>query len=61
VTDFLERSVDLRSIIVLTTADGENIYPKLKGRQVDAFSSASVTEKIDPLAEKIIGKLNRLL
>jgi hypothetical protein len=61
VTDFLERSADLRSIVVLTTADGENIYPKLEGRQVDAISSASVAEKIDPLAEQIIGKLDRLL
>ena len=61
VEDFLNRSVDLKSVIVLTTADGENIYPQLKGRQVDAMSSASVTEKIDPLAEKIIGKLDRLL
>ena len=61
VTDFLNRSADLRSIIVLTTADGGDIYPKLKGRQVDAMSSASTAASIDPLAEEIIAKLDRLL
>ena len=61
VTDFLNRSADLDAVIVLTTADGGDSYPKLKGRQVDAMSSASVPHRVDPLAEEIIGKLDRLL
>ncbi len=61
VTEFLERCAELDSVVVLTTADTGGIYPKLKGRQVDAMSSASVTKKVDPLAEQIIGKLDQLL
>ncbi len=61
VKDFLNRANNLDAIVVLTTADGEDSYPQLKGRQVDAISSASVVHKIDPLAQQIIGKLDRLL
>ncbi|KPJ77376.1 MAG: hypothetical protein AMJ54_08155 [Deltaproteobacteria bacterium SG8_13] len=61
VKDFLNRCSDLNSVVVLTTADGEDIYPQLEGRQVDAMSSASTSAKIDPLAEQIIAKLHRLL
>ena len=61
VLDFLKRCDDLKPVVVLTTADAADAYPKLKGRQVDAMSSASVPDRIDPLSAEIIGKLDRLL
>lgn len=61
VKEFLKRCPDLNPVIVLTTADAADSYPRLEGRQVDAISSASVIEKIDPLADQIIDKLDTLL
>jgi len=58
---FLNKYGELNSIIVLTTSDGGDILPDIKGRQIDAISSASVKERIDPIAEDIITKIDKLL
>ena len=58
---FLNKYGKLNSIIVLTTSDGGDILPDIKGRQIDAISSASVKERIDPIAEDIISKIDKLL
>jgi len=57
---FLEKYGGLNSIIVLTTSDGGDILPDMERRQIDAISSASVKERINPIADEIISKIGKL-
>ena len=61
VEKFLKRFGELSNIIVLTTADGGDVYPNLKNRNIDAISSASVMDQVDTLAGDIVRKIKRLL
>lgn len=58
---FLEKYGGLNSIIVLTTSDGGDILPDMERRQIDAISSASVKERINPIADEIISKIDKLI
>ena len=58
---FLDRFGDRASIIVLTTSDGGDVLPDLENRKVDAMSSASVLDRVDPLADEMIAKIDRLM
>lgn len=60
VEEFLKKFGELNTIIVLTTADGADVYPNLKSRNIDAISSASVMDQTDTLAGDIIQKIKRL-
>lgn len=61
VESWLEKYGNLESIIVLTTADGSDIFPNIEGSRIDAMSSASADDKINPLAEELIGRIRRIL
>ena len=61
VEQFLDNYGELNSIIVLTTSDGGDVLPDLEGRNIDAISSASVKEQVDPVSENIIQKIEALL
>jgi len=58
---FLEKYGEMDSIIVLTTADGGDVFPDMENRNIDAISSASVIDQVGPLADAMIGKIDRLL
>ena len=58
---FLESYGGLPSVIVLTTSNGGDILPEMKDRRIDAISSASTKDRIDPVAHEIIHKINLLL
>ncbi len=58
---FLDEYGKLSSIIILTTSQGGDILPDMKDRNIDAIASASDIEKIEPVASKIIGKINDLI
>ena len=61
VEKFLKKYGAMESIIVLTTADGGDVLPDMKKRNIDAISSASVMDQADPLANTIIDKISQLL
>lgn len=61
VEQFLDEYGKLSSIIVLTTSDGGDVLPVLEKRQIDAISSASVMDQVQPLADTMIGKINKLI
>jgi len=61
VEKFLTRYGHLSSIIVLTTSNGGDVLPDMETRKIDAISSASVTDRVQPLAQKMIAKINRLI
>ena len=61
VENFLKKHGQLKSIIVLTTADGADVLPDMKNRNIDAMSAASVMDQADPLADAMIAKINRIL
>ena len=58
---FLVKHGELNSIIVLTTSNGGDILPDMKGRQIDAISAASIKEKNKNIADRIIGKIAKLI
>lgn len=58
---FLEKYGQMDTIIVLTTADGGDVFPDLENRNVDAMSSASVMDQAGTLADTIIAKIDRLM
>ncbi len=58
---FLTRYGHLSSIIVLTTSNGGDVLPDMENRKIDAISSASVPDRAQPLAQKLIAKINRLI
>ena len=58
---FLNRYGHLPSIIVLATSNGGDVLPKMKNRKIDAISSASVIDRIQPLAQEMIARINRLI
>ncbi|WP_419661115.1 hypothetical protein Dvar_15360 [Desulfosarcina variabilis str. Montpellier] len=61
VEKFLKKYGTMNSIIVLTTADGGDVLPDMDERNIDAMSSASVMDQVEPLADTIIAKVNRLV
>ena len=61
VEKFLKKYGSMDSIIVLTTADGGDVLPDLENRNIDAISSASVMDQVEPLADTIVAKVNRLV
>lgn len=61
VETFLQKYGHMESIIVLTTADGGDVLPDMKNRNIDAISSASVMDQADPLADSMINKINQIL
>ena len=61
VEKFLKKFGELDTIIVLTTADGADVYPDLKDRNIDAISSASVMEQTNTLADTLTTKIDDLL
>jgi Ni,Fe-hydrogenase III large subunit len=61
VEQFLKRYGEMKSIIVLTTADGGDVLPDMENRSIDAMSSASVMNQARSLADTIIAKVARLM
>jgi hypothetical protein len=58
---FLEKYGAMDSIIVLTTSDGGDVLPDMQNRNIDAISSASVKDQIQPVADEMIGKINTFI
>jgi len=58
---FLDKYGGLDSVIVLTTSLKGDIQPDTEGRQIDAVSCASAKEQIDPIADEIISKINKII
>ncbi len=58
---FLEKNSGRAPCIVLTTADGADMFPDESYLRVDAMSSASVSERAGPVSRTIIGKIEKLL
>ena len=58
---FLTRYGHLSSIIVLATSSGGDVLPDMENRKIDALSSASVIDRVQPLAQKIIARIDRLI
>ena len=58
---FLARYGHLSSIIVLATSNGGDVLPDMENRKIDALSSASVLDRVQPLAKKMIARINRLI
>lgn len=61
VEKFLKKFGKMDSIIVLTTADGGDVLPDMRDRNIDAMSSASVMDQVGTLADTLIAKVDRLL
>jgi hypothetical protein len=61
VESFLKKYGKVRTIIVITTSAGGDILPDLKGRNIDAISTASVIDKTDEVADLVKNKLNSIL
>ena len=58
---FLENYGTFESIIVLTTSAGGDVSPENENWAVDAISSASTLDRVQPLADELIGKIDRLI
>ena len=58
---FLKKYGHLPSIIVLATSSGGDVLPDMENRNIDAISSASVMDRVQPLARQIIARINRLI
>ncbi|MBW2220720.1 MAG: hypothetical protein JRF40_14720, partial [Deltaproteobacteria bacterium] len=58
---FLDNYGELDSVIVLTTCISGDMSPDMEGRQIDAISSASAEEQINPVADEIISKLDKII
>jgi len=56
---FVKDFEDKEKVVLLTTAGGGDWMPKSAG--VDAVSSASKSQKVDPLADEIVGKVRKIL
>ena len=61
VGSFLEKHGTLESIIVLTTSAGGDVKPENEKWAVDAISSASTLDRVQPLANDLIEKIDRLI
>lgn len=61
VESFLDKYGVKDTIIVLTTSAGGDVLPETKDRRIDAISSASKKDKILPVAESIIRKINAII
>lgn len=61
VESFLDRYGTMDSIIVLTTSAGGDVLPETKDRRIDAMSSASIKDKIIPVANRIIRKIKAVI
>ena len=55
----LKNFEDKEKIVLLTTSGGGDWMPKPAG--VDAISSASKSNKVEPLADEIVGKVRKIL
>jgi hypothetical protein len=58
---FLDKYGALDSVIVLTTCMSGDMLPDMEDRQIDAISCASAEEQINPVADEIIGKLDKII
>lgn len=58
---FLENHGTMDSIIVLTTSAGGDVMPENENWAIDAISSASVLDRVQPLSDQMIEKIDRLI
>jgi hypothetical protein len=56
---FVKDFEDKEKVVLLTTAGGGDWMPKSAG--VDAITSASKSQKVDPLAHEIVGRVRKIL
>ena len=56
---FVKSFANKEKVVLLTTAGGGDWMPKSAG--VDAISSASKSNKVDPLADEIVSKVRKIL
>ena len=61
VEGFLKRHEDQSHMVVLTTSGDGGWLPDMKGRNFDAISSASEVNRVDTVAEEIVGRTRLLL
>ena len=58
-SSFVKSFEEKEKVVLLTTAGGGDWMPKSVG--VDAITSASKSQKVDPLADDIVGRVRRIL
>jgi hypothetical protein len=56
---FVKNFEDKEKVVLLTTAGGGDWMPKSAG--VDSITSASKSQKVDPLADEIVGRVRKIL
>ncbi len=61
VSRFLDHHGAVESIIVVTTSAGGDVPPENENWAIDAISSASALDRVHPLANELIGKIDRLI